>query len=194
MIKRIFHAVIDLQLWKFKLGGKRALKYLGSERWVCPLKHSIKIYDNFHSTFDLIQLFSHGFEHPIFIRRGLPSSFRGGFAATWTVVFIIIPITSYQRSVASLRMSSVLGTFSLLEFCILLHQLLDIGCPSLDLLSHHSRVRRRWSSESVHVSRLTLLVEIWWLVGENCNSIVPHKRRQTDEVENCSSSICFLAR
>ena len=81
MIKRIFRAIIDLQLWEFKLGGKRAHEYLGSERWVCPLKHVIKVYNSFHSTFDLILLFSLNFHHLIFIGRGLPSSFRGGFAA-----------------------------------------------------------------------------------------------------------------
>ena len=127
MIKRIFRAIVDLQLWKFKLGGKRALK----------------IYISFHSTFDLIQLFSHGFHHLIFIGRGLPISFRGGFVAAWIMVFVIVSITSYQRSVAILRMSSILGTFSLRGFCILLHQLLDVGCPSSSLLSHHDRVHRK---------------------------------------------------
>ena len=110
------------------------------------------------------------------------------------MVFVIVPIMSYQRSVAVLRMSSVLRTFSLLKFCILLHQLLDIGCSSSDLLSHHDRVHRRWWSKSVHVSWLTLLVDIRWLVKDNCNSIIPHRWCQTDEAENCSSLICFLAR
>ncbi|XP_075665207.1 syntaxin-124-like [Castanea sativa] len=61
---------------------------------------------------------------------------RGGFAAAWTVVFAIILIMSHQRSVAVLRISSVLEISLLFEFHILLHQLLDIRCLSLDLLSH----------------------------------------------------------
>ena len=129
----------------------------------------------------------------IFIGRGLPSSFRGGFATAWTVVFVIILITSYQRCVIILRMSSIIGTFSLLEFYVLLHQLMDIGCSSSNLLSHHGRVHRWWWSESVHMSRLTSLVEIRWLARENFNSIVPHRQCQIDEAEKCSSSICFLA-
>ena len=101
--------------------------------------HAIKVCGSFpfHGTFDLVQLFSLGFHDLIFVGRGLPSSFRGGSFAAWTLVFVIVSITSYQRSVVVLRTSSVLEMSSLLEFCVLLHQLLDSGCLSSDLLSHH---------------------------------------------------------
>ena len=70
------------------------------------------------------------------IRHGLLGLLKGGFAAAWAVVFIIVPITSYWRSVVVLRMSSVLETSLLFEFRVLLHQLFDIRCLSSDLLSH----------------------------------------------------------
>ena len=69
------------------------------------------------------------------IRHGLLGSLKGGFAATWAVVFVILPITSHRRSVAILRVSLVLRTSLLFEFCVLLHQLLAIRCPSSNLLN-----------------------------------------------------------
>ena len=123
------------------------------------------------------------------IRHGLLGSLKGGFAATWAVVFVIVPITSHRRSVAILRVSLVLRTSLLFEFCVLLHQLLAIRCPSSDLLNHDHWICRRWWSENVYMSQGTLLIEIRWLARNNCNSIISHRRCQTNEAENCHSSV-----
>ena len=56
VIKGNLSAIVNLQLRETKFGRQRALQNIGSEGWVCPLNHAIKVYCclNLHGIFYFI--------------------------------------------------------------------------------------------------------------------------------------------
>ena len=128
MVKRVLHAIIELQLWQMKFWRQGPLQDTSCERSIGSFKHAIEVHCclSLHGIFHFIELLSQTLHKMVIIMSKLPHVFSCtlSLAVLRATGFLVMSVmaASMIRNVTALKVGLVFQLF------ILPHQLLYIRC------------------------------------------------------------------